>query len=64
MMPQDLYRHINARRRALGLDWAQLAARLDVTVADLHAIRVGRISLDTRGRVEAWLTETAEAVNA
>lgn len=64
MMPQDLYRRLNARRRALGFDWAQLADQLGVTVADLHGMRTGRISLDTRQRVTRWLAKTSEAVSA
>lgn len=50
-----LYERVNARRRALGLYWWQIAAVADVGTDALYRMSMDVASLRTRSALEEWL---------
>ncbi len=55
MTPRELYAALDARRRALGWAWWQVAVALDVTEDSIRKARRGEYSQRLYERAPAWL---------
>lgn len=53
--PQQLWAALDARRRALGWAWWQVAVALDIGEDRLRRVRRGLLSDALRDRAAAWL---------
>lgn len=62
--PQRLHAELDARRRALGLKWWQVAVALDIGEDRLRRVRTGQLSAALRDRATAWLEKPAPTRNA
>ncbi|WP_067171139.1 hypothetical protein [Microtetraspora niveoalba] len=59
LTPHELYDAVDARRRALGLSWGQLAAQALLSQEQLIRFQARAIRRGLRGRLEAWLRHTS-----